>query len=350
MKHLVIGMIAASSLALSACATASASATATAVSTEAAALPGSMNEFVNWNLDRGVCGTWSDTGVTEAMWVGIPAGLKVVNTHRTWYDVGTNQLYNSHHMATEDGRVISTGSNVMTWDADRKTVVSAESGFDMGKPYHGTSILKGMTSDALTWEYTENSQGKTTVYENVVTYTGTNVRTNAVKVKGGDDKPWVSKASRENPCMERLKNVGLAGTWAWPSSDGAGGETVVSWVADGHILKQEGFAKLADGTMESQDVFLWYWDPVHDHIATLYMDAHGAVIHGKVDSITRDGDAVTIVASHEGSRFGGLTMSTQATQVITGKTLTTTFQNMSIDGVRHPMSWSEGAQTIKRIK
>ena len=77
MKHLVIGMIAASSLALSACATASASATATAtatataVSTEAAALPGSMNEFVNWNLDRGVCGTWSDTGVTEAMWAGL---------------------------------------------------------------------------------------------------------------------------------------------------------------------------------------------------------------------------------------------------------------------------------------
>ena len=71
MKHLVIGMIAASSLALSACATATAtataSATATATSTEAAALPGSMNEFVNWNLDRGVCGTWSDTGVTEAM-------------------------------------------------------------------------------------------------------------------------------------------------------------------------------------------------------------------------------------------------------------------------------------------
>ena len=67
-------------------------------------------------------------------------------------------------------------------------------------------------------------------------------------------------------------------------------------------------------------------------------------------SITRDGDAVTIVASHEGSRFGGLTMSTQATQVITGKTLATTFQNMSIDGVRTKMSWSEGTQTIKRIK
>ena len=38
------------------------------------------------------------------------------------------------------------------------------------------------------------------------------------------------------------------------------------------------------------------------------------------------------------------------TQVITGKTLTKTFQNMSIDGVRTKMSWSGGTQTIKRIK
>jgi hypothetical protein len=342
MEHLNIGLIAACSLAFSAHASTSAA--------EEATLPGSMNEFVNWHLDRGGCGTWSDTGVTEAMWVGIPAGLKVVNTQRTWYDVGTNELYNSHHMATEDGRVISTGSNVMTWDADRKVVVSAGSGFDMGKPYHGNSVLVGMTDDAITWEYTERSQGKVTVYENVVTYTGTNTRTSAVKVKGGDGAPWGSEATRANPCMEQLKGIGLAGTWAWPAEDGAGGETVVSWVGDGHILKYQGFSTRADGSKESQDVFVWYWDPVHDHIATLYMDGHGAVIHGKIDSITRNGDAVTIVASHEGSRFGGLTMSTQATQVITPKTLTTTFQNMSLDGVRHPMSWSEGTRTIKRVE
>ena len=99
---------------------------------EKASTPDSMNEFINWHLDRGACGTWSDVGVTEDMWVGIPAGLKVTNTQHTRYDVATQQLFNSHHMATEDGKVISTGSNVMTWDADRKAVISAGSGFDMG--------------------------------------------------------------------------------------------------------------------------------------------------------------------------------------------------------------------------
>ena len=116
------------------------------------------------------------------------------------------------------------------------------------------------------------------------------------------------------------------------------------------MLKYERSAKAPGGDWKSESLFVWYWDPAYDHVATLYLDAHGTVIHGKVDSITRNGNAVTIVANHEGSRFGGLTMSTQATQVITDKTLTTTFQNMSLDGVRHPMSWSESAQTVDRVE
>ena len=342
MKHLDIGLIAACSLAFSA--------HASTAPVEEASLPGSMDEFVHWHLDRGACGTWSDVGVTEAMWVGIPAGLEVTNTQKTWYDVPTGELYNSHHMETEDGRVISTGSNVMTWDADRKAVVSAGSGFDMGKPYHGTSVLTGMTGDSLTWEYTEQSQGKTTVYQNVVTYTGLNTRTNAVKVKGSDGEAWTSEATRSNPCKATLAAAGLPGTWDSKRPDGTIDRQVVSWVADDHVLKYERSAKSPGGDWKSESLFVWYWDPAYDHVATLYLDAHGTVIHGKVDSITRNGNAVTIVATHEGSRFGGLTMSTQATQVITPKTLTTTFQNMSLDGVRHPMSWSEGAQTVDRVE
>lgn len=347
MRNLAIGVIALGSAAVSS--------HAAAGSGSDAALPGSMLEFVNWNLDRGACGTWVESGVTEAMWVGIPAGLEYTNTQNTWYDVPTGQIYNSHHMETEDGRVISTGSNIMTWDADRKQIVAAGSGFDMGKPFNGTSVLVGMTDDALSWEYTETSQGKTTVYENVVTYqaspsSGMNSRVNAVNVKGGDGKPWISESNRANPGREALAEAALPGTWETTGPDGTISRQVVSWVADEHVLKFERSAKAPGGEWMSESLFVWYWDPAYDHIATLYLDGHGTVIHGKVESITRNGDAVTIVASHEGSRFGGLTMSTQATQVITDKTITTTFQDMSLDGMRHKMSWSEGAQTIDRVK
>ncbi len=342
MKNMIVTTLATAALALS-CAAAETEVSRTS------SVPGSMEEFINWNLDHGVCGTWSDVGVTEAMWVGIPAGLKVTTTQNTWYDVASGQLFNSHHMETEDGRVISTGSNIMTWDGERNAVISSGSGFDMGKPYNGTSVLLGMTDDTLTWEYTEHSQGETTVYENVMTYTGMNTRSNSVKVKGSDGKPWVSESTRANPCMSMLADSGLAGTWEKTLPDGSMTRQVVSWVADEHVLKYERFFKVVGGDWKSDSLFVWYWDPAHDHVATLYLDAHGTVIHGQVDSITRRGGAVTIVATHEGSRFGGLTMSTQATQVITDKTITTTFQDMSLDGIRHQMSWSETAQTIDRV-
>ena len=41
----------------------------------------------------------------------------------------------------------------------------------------------------------------------------------------------------------------------------------------------------------------------------------------------------------------GAIASTEATQVITDKSITTSFKDMSLDGIRHPMSWSETAES-----
>jgi hypothetical protein len=109
-----------------------------------------------------------------------------------------------------------------------------------------------MTSNSLSWEYTEHSQGKTTVYENVVTYTGRNTRSNAVKVKGADAKAWVSESTRSNPAMEMLGGAKLAGTWEQTAPDGMIWREVVSWVADEHVLKYEGMSKAPDGDWTSE--------------------------------------------------------------------------------------------------
>lgn len=313
------------------------------------ALPTSMNEFVNWHLDRGACGTWTTTGVTQEMWVGIPAGIEMTNTQTTSYDPATQRLLNTHHMATVDGKVISTGSNMMTWDPERKAVVSAGSGFDMGKPYHGNAVLVAMTADSLTWEYTEMSQGKTTVYENTVTFTGPNTQRNTFRMKNGGE-PWTSELTRSNPAKELLAGCGLVGNWDQAAPDGSVYRQAVSWIGDGRVLKFVGKSRKAGGDWRNDNVFLWFWDPAYDHISTLFLDQNGAVIHGKVDSISRNGDSVTIVSTHEGSRFNGLTMSTQLTQVIDGDTLTGTFQGMSLDGLRHKLNWSETPQVSKRVK
>ena len=307
---------------------------------DAMSMPSSMNEFVNWHLDRGACGTWIERGVTEKMWVGIPAGLTYTNTNIMWYEPDTEQLFHSHHMVTDDGRVISTGSGLMYWDAKQNAPIGSGSGYDMGKPYNGTSTLKGMSDDTIVWEYTEHSQGETTTYTNSVEYTGVNTRTNSVR-EGTDGTPWVSTSVRANPGGDLMKTTRLVGTWDYAMPDGKTMRRVISWMADKRVLKQE--RTIVGETEESMDLYLMYWDPVNDHIATLYLDDHGTVIHGKVDSITTRGGEVTIISSHEGSRFGDLTMSTQMTQVVNDRTLTTSFQGMSLDGVRHGLSWSEEA-------
>tara|TARA_Y100000589_G_scaffold282021_3_gene279305 strand:- start:7789 stop:8817 length:1029 start_codon:yes stop_codon:yes gene_type:complete len=310
-------------------------------------MPSSMDEFVNWHLDRGACGTWVETGVTKEMWVGIPAGLTYTGTNTMRYEPGTGQLVHSYHMVTNDGRVISTGCGMMGWDAKSGAPVASFSGYDMGKPYHGNSVLKGMTDDTIHWEYTEESQGKTTTYIQSVTYTGMNTRSNSVQ-QGADGTPWVSQAVRANPVGDLMKATKLAGTWDMPLPDGRTLRTTISWLADQRVLKQESF--YTDDAGQSMDLYLMYWDPVNDHIATIYLDNHGTVIHGKVDSITDEGGKVTIVSSHEGSRFGGLTMSTQMTRVVTDKTLTSSFQGMALDGIRHGLSWSEEPSVSTRVE
>ena len=302
-------------------------------------MPKSMNEFVNWQLDRGACGTWIETGVTKQMWVGIPSGLKYTSTEMMWYEPYTQQLFHSHHMVTEDGRVISTGAGGMYWNQQTNSPMGSGSGYDMGKPYSGTSVLQGMSEDTISWTYTEMSQGQTTTYEISTMYTGPNTRTTSVSIKGGDDEPWTSESTRSNPAADLLKASKLAGTWNFTMPDGTTMQSVFTWIADEHVLKEETTHVRKDGS-SSVDIYLMYWDPTVDHIATLYLDYHGTVIHGKVDSITTNGDEVTIVSTHEGARYGGLTMSTQMTQVIKGTTLTTTFQGMSLDGKRHELTWS----------
>lgn len=85
-------------------------------------------------------------------------------------------------------------------------------------------------------------------------------------------------------------------------------------------------------------------------MATIFLDDHGTVINGRIDSVTRSAESVTVVSSHGGNRFGGLTMSTVMTQVLTGDTMATSFQGMSLDGVRHKLSWSESTGTRKRVE
>lgn len=314
-----------------------------------ASMPGSMREFVNWQLDHGACGSWTKSGVTQDLWAGVPAGLSFTSSETMRYSPETDQLLVSHHMVTSEGRVLSTGTGIICWDAERKGPVASYSGFDSGKPFSGTSILKKMTDDMLFWQYTEQSQGKSTVYDQSMEYAEANVRRITVSLASGEGKPWISRAIRSNPGGDLLKITRLAGDWKESSSGDSNEIREIAWIAEKHALRQHRIRIADDGSRIALDLYLMYWDPVHDHIATLYLDGQGTMIRGIVDSITDEKGVITVISSHEGSRFGGLMMSTGMTQVITESTLTTTFQGMALDGKRHELSWSGSAGVAMRM-
>ena len=319
--------------------------------TAAESLPASMEDFVNWNLDRGVCGQWQTSGVTKDMWVGVPSGLEYTHTMTTRFDVDTGRIVDHGQMQAEDGTIISTGSGVMTWDKERGTVVGTFSGFDMGQPFHGSSVLISASVDTLTWEYTEMSRGETTTYVQRTKYTGRNSRENSYQVKGSSQEPWVTVDLRMKPTKAMLVEAGLPGTWASTNPDGSQSKTVVSWAAGEHVLKYERFDRPGpESEWANSSLFVWYWDAHHDHIATIYLDDHGTVIHGSVESISKSGDTVTIISNHEGNRYHDLTMSTQAKQVVTPNSITNSWTGMSLNGQRHELSWSEDSYITNRAE
>ena len=313
-------------------------------------MPSSMEEFVNWHLDRGAFGTWNQSGVTKDMWVGIPAGISYTNTNSLRYDPKSKRMFSSYEMVTDEGQVISTGVGMTYWNPELDAPVSTSSGFDMGKPYTGTSTLVGIKGDAIYWAYTEDSQGKSTAYENIQEFTGPNSRRDSVAVIGSNVEPWVTTPVRDNPAHALLNPCKLIGTWESPLPNGEKFIAEVTWTADNHVLKQERSVVRKDGTSYPSDMYLMYWDPSHHRIATIYLDEHGAVIHGYVKSITHGDDGnVTIVSTHKGDRYGGLTMSTEMTRTISDDSIITSFEGMALDSQPHQMSWTTEPGKSTRI-
>lgn len=65
-------------------------------------MPKSMDELINWHLDHGDFGTWSESGVTEAMWVGIPAGLPYSTVTTKAVSPDGTRILSNYRMATDD--------------------------------------------------------------------------------------------------------------------------------------------------------------------------------------------------------------------------------------------------------
>ena len=142
----------------------------------ATALPSSWKQFVELFVKQGGLGTWTSKGVTAEMWAGIPAGLEYTGRGTSELAKDRNAIFDSGNMLLKDGRTLSIGTSLTTWDAETGKVVFCNSGFDSGKPYSGIGTLKAIDGSSITWEYVENSRGQTTTYKNITRQVDSNNR------------------------------------------------------------------------------------------------------------------------------------------------------------------------------
>ena len=312
-------------------------------------IPKSMDDFVNWHVDNAKFGDWTETGVTKDMWVGIPEGLAYTSTMSITLSDDRTRILRNYMMATDDGRVISTGSGFTYWDEATKSPMATNAGFDMGKPYHGTSTLVGINSDTAVWEYTEHSQGKTSVYRDTEQAVNPTMLRNSVKKKGADGKPWVSEHTRVN----HLKAHGLdamIGGWSMEMPDGSMVRTGTSWAVGGALAASRDDRLLADGTRGGEGMSILFWDPSAMRIATIYFAPNGGVYPGIVASVKKEGDKLTMVTLYGGNNTTEMSMSAVFTQVIDVDSMTNTFSDVTLNGAAHTFEWSDAPMTYKRME
>ena len=312
-------------------------------------MPKSMTELINWHFDHGDFGTWSESGVTEAMWVGIPAGIPYSTITTKMLSPDGTRILSNYRMATDDGRVISVGSSFICWDATKNAPISSNSGFDMGKPYSGTSTLVGMGEGVIVCEYTETSQGKVNTYRQTDTVVDFNKWKGSVAKVGGKSEPWVSTRSRWIPLKNHQGMAGLIGTWEMTMPDGTISREERTWDTNGTVVLSRGTTRTAEGMTNDGWMAVHYWDKSINRIATIFFGQRGGVMSGQVESTTVEGDTITMVTKFNGVIIGGMTLTVTMHQVITPDSVTTSFPDTMLNGKDHPFSWGEITAVRKRV-
>ena len=156
------------------------------------------DDYVHNYEASGMFGRWISEDVTEDMWVGIPAGLKYTQVSENMLSPDGTRIIDSYIMSTEEGHIISAGASITYYDTNLNKILKSTSGFDMGKPYNGTSVLLSRDENSESWEYTEHSQGQTTTYAGTTRMINEDTMENSVRRKDGTGVTDTGTRTRHN--------------------------------------------------------------------------------------------------------------------------------------------------------
>ena len=310
------------------------------------AAPASWTEY----LDKTVTlGTWVSEGKTQAMWEGIPAGLKYSDVFYWEISDAGDRVNQNHLMKTDEGKVISSGAGYCYWDAETEKVLGVYSGFDTGKPFSGVATLLGINQETQTerWRWVETSRGKTTEYIIDRTSKTANEMSDSSKAAAGGD-PWEVTRKRLNRLAAVTQLFDMNGTWVRETPSGNRQVSTATLALDGRALFWKDTRVEADGTSTETGGFVLYWDASKKRVRLHGLNQTGFSWQGELISLTAVEDSVTMVSRFSGSGRDGVTFSGIATRVLKGDTMTRKFTDVEISNRADTPSWVGEERTFKR--
>lgn len=308
--------------------------------------PGSWEEFTSYLVDGGDLGWWEASGTTTDVWKTLPAGIKYRYRARTRLDESGRLVVRTFTYVDDEGNLLSSGSETITWDAKAKNAIWSVSGFDADRPWSDSGRLVGFDATRMVVASMEEAAGETYELRTTIERTGENDRRRTVARTDGKGTPFVQEFTRVNQLIEALGGWDPTGRWITNMA----GTTFINrtrWSADRRcILITEGTLDISALPPDDSDDerfmkvtgtgIIWF-DPTTRTIRERYVSSMGVAMEGEILSASKD----RVEMRFRGIDAGGVALDARVVTERQGDRLTTRFSDMTYDGRSRTPAWAK---------
>lgn len=307
--------------------------------------PASWEEFAAYVVDGGDLGMWESSGVTTDVWKTLPAGIRYRYRGQVSLDESGRQVVRTFTYVDEQGKLLSSGSETIVWDAKSGIPVKALSGLDEGRPWSASGRMVGFDDSKNVFSSEETGGGKTYELLTTVERTGENTRRRTVARADGEETPFVQEFTRVNQFVEALAGWDPTGTW----TTDMGGVVFVNesrWSSARRCVTIREGVRLPDGSLNVTGNGIMWFDPVADVIRQRYVSSTGMILEGTVAEISKE----RLVMRFTGMDPAGIRLDAIITSTRKGDMMTSAFSDMTYDGVARTPAWARQPMVATRTR
>ena len=304
--------------------------------------PASWDDYTASVVDGGDLGLWESSGVTTDVWKTLPAGIKYRYRAQVSLDESRRQVVRTFTYVDEQGKLLSSGSETIVWDAKSGTPIKALSGFDEDRSWADSGRMVGYDDSRTVFSSEETGGGQT--YELLTTFerTGENTRRRTVARADGKKKPFVQEFTRVNHFVEALAGWDPTGTWA-TDMDGVTFVSESRWSADRRCVTTTEGVRLPDGSLNVTGNGIMWFDLDARVIRQKYVTSMGMALDGEVAKVSKD----RFEMRYTGVDPAGVALHAIITSTLAGDRRTSTFSDMTYDGRARTPAWARSPMVAK---